>query len=464
MAEAADVPYPGDRRSGRTEVRQDTLKFAEAALTESKREGLLLAVRARWVALAVTAVTLPIINPNWDVMYYVAMLGCFALIGWAQLKVGKVGRSPLEVFLIICDLALLTILTIAPNPWSDVHWPIGMQFRFDTFIYFFIFLSTATLAYSWRTVLAMGMWTSALWAIAVGWAYLQPETHAALSERVREAIGADIRMFSILDPSAIGLGARFQQVIVFISVAAILALAVRRSNALLISHAGLERERANLARYFSPNVVDELSGNDEPLTRVRTQDVAVLFADIVDFTAYADGRSPMQVIGTLRHFHERMEREVFRHDGTLDKYLGDGLMATFGTPFAGECDAVNALRCAQAMIGSIAELNLDRQSRGEPPIRVSIGLHYGEVVLGDIGLNRLEFAVIGSAVNAASRLEALTREFGCALVASDDLVQRARTETGSSHADFALLAEKEPRVIRGLEQPVGIWTREYVVV
>ncbi len=76
MAEAADVPYPGDRRSGRTEVRQDTLKFAEAALTESKREGLLLAVRARWVALAVTAVTLPIINPNWDVMYYVAMLAC----------------------------------------------------------------------------------------------------------------------------------------------------------------------------------------------------------------------------------------------------------------------------------------------------------------------------------------------------------------------------------------------------
>ena len=327
MAEAADVPYPGDRRSGRTEVRQDTLKFAEAALTESKREGLLLAVRARWVALAVTAVTLPIINPNWDVMYYVAMLGCFALIGWAQLKVGKVGRSPLEVFLIICDLALLTILTIAPNPWSDVHWPIGMQFRFDTFIYFFIFLSTATLAYSWRTVLAMGMWTSALWAIAVGWAYLQPETHAALSERVREAIGADIRMFSILDPSAIGLGARFQQVIVFIIVAAILALAVRRSNALLISHAGLERERANLARYFSPNVVDELSGNDEPLTRVRTQDVAVLFADIVGFTAYADGRDPKEVIDTLRQFHERMEREVFQHGGTLDKYLGDGLMA-----------------------------------------------------------------------------------------------------------------------------------------
>ena len=146
-----------------------------------------------------------------------------------------------------------------------------------------------------------------------------------------------------------------------------LALAVRRSNALLISHAGIERERTNLARYFSPNVVEQLSRNDEPLKQVRTQNVAVLFADIVDFTAYADGRSPMEVIGTLRHFHERMEREVFRHGGTLDKYLGDGLMATFGTPFTSDSDAVNALRCAQAMIGSIDEL----ESRPEKPQRAT---------------------------------------------------------------------------------------------
>jgi adenylate cyclase len=114
------------------------------------------------------------------------------------------------------------------------------------------------------------------------------------------------------------------------------------------------------------------------------------------------------------------------------------------------------------MIGSIDELNLDRKNHSEPPIRLSIGLHYGEVVLGDIGLNRLEFAVIGTAVNAASRLETLTREYGCALVASDDLVRQARNEADSSNADFMLLVEKPPQTIRGLEQPVGIWTRDYI--
>ncbi len=318
IADVVDITDPGSKPAQRADARQDTLKFAEAALTESKREGLLLAVRARWAALAVTAVTLPIINPNWDVAYYVLMLGLFALIGWAQLKVGKAGRSWPELILIFCDLLLMTFLTVVPNPWSTVDWPLAMQYRFDSFIYFFIFLSTATMAYSWRTVVAMGFWTSALWAIGVGWVYLQPKTHLALAERVRAAVGADIRLFDMIDPTSIELGARFQQITVFMIVAMTLALAARRSNALLISHAGIERERTNLARYFSPNVVEQLSKHDEPLKQVRTQNVAVLFADIVDFTAYADRRSPMEVIATLRQFHERMEREVFRHNGTLD--------------------------------------------------------------------------------------------------------------------------------------------------
>jgi len=459
LADAGVFRHSGNRTDGRTDVQQDIQKFAEAALADSKREGLWLAVRARWVALAVIALTLPIMNPHWEVIYYIVSLGLFAVIGWAQLKVGKAGVSRPELFLMFCDLALLTFIAVVPNPWSPGGWPIGMQFRFNTFIYFFVLLATAPLAYSWRTVIAIGTWTAALWAVGVGWVWLQPETHAALAERVRAAVGSDVRMFALIDPTAIHIAARFQEIVVFLIVAVTLAVAVRRSNALLVSHAGIERERTNLARYFSPNVVEQLSKNDEPLKQVRTENVAVLFADIVGFTAYADGRSPAEVIGTLRRFHERMEREIFRHEGTLDKYLGDGLMATFGTPFPGASDAGNALRCAQTMLGAIDDLNRERRHRGEPPIRISIGLHYGQVVLGDIGLNRLEFAVIGTTVNAASRLESLTREFRCAIIASDDLVQRARAETSSSDADFTHLVAQPPQAIRGLEQPLGIWTR-----
>jgi adenylate cyclase len=459
VAEPAVFPVAGNPTKRRSGVQQDVQKFAEAALAESKREGLWLAVRARWVALAVIAVMLPILNPHWDVLYYIASLGLFAAIGWAQLKVGKAGASRPELFLMFCDLALLTFLAVVPNPFAPGDWPIGMQFRFNTFIYFFVLLATATLAYSWRTVIAMGSWTAGLWAVGVGWAYFHSDSYAALAEWVRTAVGHDVRMFAVIDPTTINIPARLQEIVVFVIVAVTLAVSVRRSNALLVSHAGIERERSNLARYFSPNVVEQLSKNDEPLKQVRTENVAVLFTDIVGFTAYADGRSPADVIGTLRLFHERMEREIFRHGGTLDKYLGDGLMATFGTPFAGASDAGNALRCAQAMLDSVDELNRERKSGGEPPIRISIGLHYGQVVLGDIGLNRLEFAVIGTTVNAASRLESLTREFGCAMIASDELVQQARTEAGSSNADFAHLVAQPPQAIRGLERPLGIWIR-----
>jgi adenylate cyclase len=291
------------------------------------------------------------------------------------------------------------------------------------------------------------------------WVWWQPDRDPALTARIAAATGSDQRLFQLISPNSIVFGARIQEIVVFMIVAVTLAVAVRRGNDLLIRHAAVERERGNLARYFSPNVVEELSKTDEPLKQVRSQDVAVLFVDIVGFTAFADARTPEEVVCTLREFHALMEQEVFRHSGTLDKYLGDGLMATFGTPFTGTADASNALRCAQAMIAAADRWNGQRKAAGEAPIRVSFGLHYGPVVLGDIGLTCLEFAVIGSTVNAASRLEALTRTLDCALVASDDLVKRAKAELGSADAAFRPLVAQAPQTIRGLEHSIAIWTQ-----
>ena len=134
-------------------------------------------------------------------------------------------------------------------------------------------------------------------------------------------------------------------------------------------------------------------------------------------------------------------------------------MATFGTPFTGEVDASNALRCAQAMMAAADRWSGEREAAGEAPIRVSFGLHYGPVVVGDIGLTCLEFAVIGSTVNAASRLETLTRTLDCALVVSDDLIKRAKAELGSTDEVFRPLMAQAPQTIRGLEHPLAIWTQ-----
>lgn len=432
--------------------------YAETALEGAKRDGILLAVRARWFALAIIAVILPIINPNWDVLYYYLPLVLLALIGWAQLQVGKVGQSRPELILIFCDLALMTLVTVVPNPFNNLDWPLAMQYRFGAFIFFFVLLAGATLAYSWRTVIAVGTWTTGLWAAGVLWVFFVPNEQPGLSEAVRTALADRPRMFEILDPNALHIGWRLQEVVVFLIVAVTLALTVKRSNELLKNHAAAERERSNLARYFSPNVVAELAQNDEPLKKVRTQNVAVMFVDIAGFTAFADGRDPEDVIQTLRDFHSRMEHAVFDHGGTLDKFLGDGLMATFGTPFAGENDAGNALRCARAMIRSVDDMNRARAEQSQPELQVGFGIHNGPVVLGDIGANRLEFAVIGSTVNVASRLQGLSRTLDCKLVASDDLIRQAKSETGASDQMFDQLIQQPAQPIRGIEKQLVVWT------
>lgn len=433
--------------------------LAEQSIAAAKREGLELAVRARWVALAVIAVLVPFLNPNWEVIYYLVLIGLFALIGWAHLRVGKVGQSRAELLLLFCDLALLTIITVLPNPWRSVDWPTPMQYRFDNFIYFFVFLAAGTLAYSWRTIVAIGTWTAGLWTAGMLWIIAFPNANPGMAAAIAVALGPQERLLSIFDPNSIELGLRVQEIVVFLIVAFTLAMTVRRSSQLVVDHAGVVRERANLARYFSPNVVEELSHNDEPLKQVRDQNVAVLFVDIVGFTTFAEGRTPTDVITTLRQFHAAMEGQVFRYGGTLDKFLGDGLMATFGTPLAGERDATQALLCCAAMVEAVEVLNAERVAAGQPALLASFGVHYGPVVLGDIGANRLEFAVIGNTVNVASRLEGLSRPLECVLVASDDIVRQARQEVDFDERCLAHLVEGIPQSIRGLEHPIVVWTR-----
>lgn len=437
-------------------VEQDN-KYTAAALERHKREGLELAVRARWIAMGLTAPLLVFLNPNWDVLYYHFILALICANGWLIRRAGRVGQSGLELFLMFVDLLIMTLGMVVPNPFSDDVRPLAMQYRFDNFQYFFIILAAGTMAYSWRTVVAIGTWTAGMWTAAwvVAWWVATP--FPDLSERAAQAFAGYPDVAQLLDPNSFLIPQRVQQVIVFVMVAVTLAISMRRLNRLLMTNAGLERERANLSRYFSPNVVDELSQNDEPLKQVRRAEIAVLFIDIVGFTKFASDRDPMQVIELLRGFHGRMETEVFRHNGTLDKYLGDGLMATFGTPLVGERDAANALDCACAMVETLQQWNRERRRRGEPEIRAGIGVHFGEVVLGDIGADRLEFAVIGDAVNVAAKLEALTRDFKAQIVLSDALYRQAMDQGAAAPDGFA---KRPDQAIRGVEAPMDVWVRQ----
>ena len=225
--------------------------------------------------------------------------------------------------------------------------------------------------------------------------------------------------------------------------------------------AAAERARSNLARYFSPNLVSLLAEQDQPLGPVRRETVAVLFADIVGFTRMTERMEPDAVVGMLREFHEYMAAEIFACGGTIDKYIGDAILAVFGLPTAGPDDAANALCCAGRMLAALERWNAERSARGEPALAIGIGLNYGPTVLGDVGSDQgLSFTVIGDTVNTAHRLQVLTRTLQTQLVVGHTL--SAKLDGGGTEEAARLigqLRDQGEQTLRGRSTPVRVWTK-----
>jgi adenylate cyclase len=223
--------------------------------------------------------------------------------------------------------------------------------------------------------------------------------------------------------------------------------------------AAAERARSNLARYFSPNLVEILAERDEPFGPVRRQNVAVLFADMVGFTTISEEMPPELVVALLRQFHARMTKQIFECGGTVEKYIGDAILATFGVPTASDGDSGQALKCADRMLAELDRWNLERIAAGEPPIGIGIGLNYGPAVVGDVGSERsMSFTVIGDTVNTASRLQTLTRTLETSLLVGDPLVQaiKERPENDLMHI-LGRLEDGGEKVLRGRNRAVRVW-------
>jgi adenylate cyclase len=221
-----------------------------------------------------------------------------------------------------------------------------------------------------------------------------------------------------------------------------------------------ERARHNLSRYFSPNIVEMLAAQDEPLGAVRRETVAVLFADIVGFTGMSETMAPEAVVTLLRQFHDRMTTQIFGCGGTIEKYIGDAIVAVFGVPTPSPDDAANALACADRMLKALDTWNCDRSRHGDAPLAIGIGLNYGPAVLGDVGSEHsMAFTVIGDTVNTASRLQQLTRTLETPMVVGEPLIVALRN--GASLRAGALLAQMRDggeQTLRGRAGSIRIWT------
>jgi adenylate cyclase len=164
--------------------------------------------------------------------------------------------------------------------------------------------------------------------------------------------------------------------------------------------------RSNFERYFAPNVAADIAQQDGAIRQGgERRPTTVLFSDIRGFTAIAESLGPDAIAQLLSEYFTEMVEVIFEHGGTLDKFIGDAIMALWGAPIAHVDDPDRAVRAALAMQRSIARLNERWIAQGRPEIGVGMGINYGEVFAGNIGSHRrLEYTVIGDAVNIASRL------------------------------------------------------------
>lgn len=214
------------------------------------------------------------------------------------------------------------------------------------------------------------------------------------------------------------------------------------------------RKAAQLSRFFSPEVAENLGSESfEEMHSGKRQNAAIIFIDIRGFSQKAEQLSPEEVVELLSAFRTIICDIVFEHGGTVDKFIGDAVLAVFGTPSPREDDALRAIKSSIKITEKIDNWHLCQSRVGLPCARVGIGGHFGEIFSGIIESGQiLEHSVIGDTVNVAERLERLTREFEAEFVFSDELIEAANLG-----GDDLGLSKKTGVEIRGHKMKLNIW-------
>lgn len=435
------------------------LRGPRLAFDEAELEGLELSFRARTLALGVVGLWLAVSIPFPRVWFYLGVVAFF-------LSAGVVGHalrhSPRGLvwrgLLTTLEVAVLSAVLVLPNPLGGalVDAPPQLRLRFHDFLYLLAYLASATLSASPALVLWTGLASAAGWSVCNVAIWLRPDTITTTGAMTLLPPGVEPTpqqvLETILHPRFFNLNLFANQITLLLVITGLLSTAAWLSRRYMRRFVAAEQARAGLARYFSPAAVTRLLGEPESLERPRETMCAILCVDIVGFTAWAERRPAADVMDFLRSFHERMAAEVFREDGTIDKYLGDGLLATFGTPEPRADDAARALRAALGMLAAIERWN--RENPALETVRIAIGLHFGPVVFGNLGdRRRLEVTAVGDAVNLACRLESLARGRPWCIVASGAFA----TKAGADAIASAGLGSAGLVALPGRSAPVPVW-------
>lgn len=403
------------------------------AFSREQKAGALLAFRVRALGCLVIALTLLLRASGEALAFYLGMLGLLVATGWLFYQTTRTAWSAWRrtmrwgrFALVAADMAIITAALLVPAPGTPEAWPHAMQLRLGNVGFLFLFLAFSGLTYSpglalWAGFAAGGAWLAGvMWILGEGGSFTRGAGDFAAME-----IGEIIA--TLLDPNYVSVIAAAQEALLLLLVGAVIAAAVWRGRRQALRQIGAARERATLARYFSPDLAEELTHGTASLEEMKVREAAILFADIFGFTTHAEAMTPEETIAFLREFHALATAEVFAHRGTLNKFIGDEVMASFGAIHPMEAAPAAALACAAGIAARVRDWSEARVAAGLSPVRVGVGVHVGEVVVGNVGDARcLELAVLGDVVNVASRLQEATRAADACIVASIGALEAAR--------------------------------------
>jgi class 3 adenylate cyclase/HAMP domain-containing protein len=206
-------------------------------------------------------------------------------------------------------------------------------------------------------------------------------------------------------------------------------------------------------KYVPADVIDEVLGNPEAMLVGKNRDLAVLFSDIRGFTTISESMAPDELVLTLNRYFSLMVDVIMARGGTVDKYIGDAVMAIFGAPVHAENDALQSVIAGLEMTGALDEFNADQVARGKKEFHIGIGINFGEVTVGNMGsTKKMNYTVIGDGVNLASRLEGLTKKYKQILLFSESVYQKVGRRV------WCRLLDKV--VVKGKTQGESIYTAQ----
>ncbi|SLN20094.1 adenylate/guanylate cyclase domain-containing protein [Oceanibacterium hippocampi] len=352
------------------------------------------------------------------VPYVLAIYFAFAAIRYLIVRRAR----PAGWFIALATIAEVTLLMLLI--WSyhlQYEQPPGFYLRATTLLYVFIFIALGALRFEARYVVLAGVAALAGWLVLV--------LYALREAMVGDLITRDFVEYTLTHKLLIG--AEIDKMIPIALVTLIVAVVILRARSLLVRSAKEAAAAAELSRFFAPEVALAITGSAEPLRpgEGELRDAAILHCDIQGFTRLSRQLSPNDLMRLLADYEARMVPVIQGHGGSVDKFIGDGILVSFGAAMATGSYAADALRAVESLLGAAEDWRREREARGLTPLVLRFTVTAGTVVFGAIGdESRLEFTVIGDPVNLAVKLDAQARNDGVRALVTAEALDLARAQ------------------------------------